>query len=61
MVKIMRNANASERRVIDVIRLKQGGVCRFCKETISRDDEVVSSGKNKKYYHKHCAKKLNII
>jgi hypothetical protein len=61
MAKIMRNANPSEGRVFDVVRLKQGGICRFCNESISKDDEVVSSGKNKKYYHRRCAKKLNII
>ena len=57
----MRNANAAERRIIELIKLKQAGLCRFCKIIISRQDEVVSRGKIKKYYHKQCAEKLNII
>lgn len=61
VVKIMRYANAAERRVIDIIKVKQAGLCRFCKSIISRHDEVVSNGKNKKYYHKQCAQKLNIL
>ena len=61
MVKIMRNANAAERRIIDLIKLKQAGLCRFCKSIISKHDEIVSRGKIKKYYHKQCAERLNII
>jgi hypothetical protein len=57
----MRYANAAERRIIDVIMIKQADFCRFCKSIISGHDEVGSNGKNKKYYHKQCAQKLNII
>lgn len=57
----MRSANAAERRIVDLIMLKQAGLCRFCKNIISRHDEIVSNGKNKKYYHKQCAQELNII
>lgn len=57
----MRFANAAERRIIEVIMVKQAGLCRFCKSMISKNDEIVSNGRNKKYYHRRCAQKLNII
>jgi hypothetical protein len=44
------------------IILKQNGLCRHCKMKFDRSDMIISSGRaNKKYYHKKCADKLNII
>ena len=35
--------------------------CISCKEHITKDHAVVSSGKPRHYYHKDCAKKHHII
>jgi hypothetical protein len=41
--------------------LKQDGKCRSCGKEFAKDEQIVSNGKNKKYYHTECAQKLNII
>jgi len=41
---------------------KQNGLCRFCKEEFNSSDTIISAGQiNKKYYHKKCAERLNIV
>lgn len=48
-------------RVHQFIAIKQQGACRCCGKKFTADDEVVSNGKRRKYYHIECAQKLNII
>jgi hypothetical protein len=48
-------------RVSQTIDLKQDGKCRYCGKEFVKDEQIVSNGKNKKYYHMECAQKLNII
>ncbi len=48
-------------RIIGIIEIKQNGLCVFCKERITRNDVVVSSGRPRHYYHKNCAVKLHIV
>lgn len=44
------------------IILKQNGLCHHCKTKFDRKDMIISSGRvHKKYYHKKCADRLNII
>jgi hypothetical protein len=41
---------------------KQRGLCRYCEKGFVRTDIIVSRGRaSKKYYHKECADRLNII
>jgi hypothetical protein len=41
---------------------KQKGLCRCCKQKFNKTETLVSAGQvNKKYYHKECAERLNII
>jgi hypothetical protein len=53
--------NKGPGRVIQAIELKQNGKCRNCGKTFTTDEQIVSNGKRKKYYHKECAQKLNIV
>jgi len=48
-------------RVSQTIQLKQSGKCRCCEKDFSPDEQIVSNGKKKKYYHRECAEKLNIL
>ena len=48
-------------RVSQTIHLKQSGKCRYCGKDFSSDEQIVSNGKKKKYYHRECAEKLNIL
>jgi CheY-like chemotaxis protein len=41
--------------------MKQNGVCRYCNKKFSDEELIVSNGKRKKYYHRECAEKLNIV
>lgn len=41
--------------------VKQGGLCFHCKRMIITGENIVSNGKNAKYYHESCAKKLLIL
>jgi CheY-like chemotaxis protein len=41
--------------------MKQNGVCRYCNKKFSEEDQIVSNGKRRKYYHRECADKLNIV
>jgi predicted SprT family Zn-dependent metalloprotease len=59
--RIIGVSDHSRARVFSMIRVKQEGRCRQCHEELLEDDRVVSSAKNKKYYHAECAQKLNII
>lgn len=47
-------------RVSQTIHLKQSGKCRYCEKNFSPDEQIVSNGKKKKYYHRECAERLNI-
>lgn len=40
---------------------RQDGKCRDCGKTFTRDEQIVSNGKRKKYYHVECAQRLNIL
>ena len=53
--------NNGPARVYHTINIKQNGVCRYCNKTFSDEEQIVSNGKRKKYYHRECAEKLNII
>lgn len=53
--------NKGPGRVSQAIELKQSGKCRFCGKYFTPDEQVVSNGKRKKYYHKECALMLNIL
>jgi hypothetical protein len=53
--------NKGPGRVIQAIELKQNGKCRSCGKNFTTDDQIVSNGKRKKYYHKECAQRLNIV
>ena len=44
-----------------MIKIKQNGVCRYCNKKFSDEEQIVSNGKRRKYYHRECAKKLNIV
>ena len=49
-------------RVHNLIRSNQHGLCRHCQTRIEEQDKIVSRGGGRRYYyHKLCAKKLNII
>lgn len=44
------------------IMKKQNGLCYHCRQTLEKKDLIVKSGKKKrKYYHKECAERLNMI
>jgi len=47
--------------VSQTIALRQDGKCRDCGKTFTRDEQIVSNGKKKKYYHIKCAQRLNIL
>jgi hypothetical protein len=53
--------NKGPGRVSQTIELKQNGKCRYCGKDFTSDEQIVSNGKRKKYYHKECAQKLNIL
>jgi hypothetical protein len=48
-------------RVSQTINLKQSGKCRYCGNNFFPDEQIVSNGKRKKYYHRGCAERLNIL
>jgi hypothetical protein len=53
--------NKGPGRVSQTIVLKQSGKCRYCEKEFAKDEQIVSNGKRKKYYHTECAQKLNIV
>jgi hypothetical protein len=53
--------NKGPGRVTQTIELKQMGKCRCCGKNFTPDEQIVSNGKRKKYYHKVCAQRLNIL
>ena len=53
--------NKGPGRVTQTIELKQNGRCRCCGIKFNPDEQIVSNGKRKKYYHIQCAQRLNII
>ena len=53
--------NKGPGRVSQAIEVKQSGKCRYCGKYFTMDEQIVSNGKRKKYYHKECAQMLNII
>jgi hypothetical protein len=53
--------NKGPGRVSQAIELKQNGKCRCCGKDFTSDEQIVSNGKRKKYYHRECAQKLNIL
>lgn len=48
-------------RVSQTINLKQSGKCRCCGQNFTPDEQIVSNGKRKKYYHRGCAERLSIL
>jgi CheY-like chemotaxis protein len=57
----MFSINNGPARVSHTINMKQNGVCRYCNRKFSDEEQIVSNGKRKKYYHRQCAEKLNIV
>ncbi len=53
--------NKGPGRVSQAIELKQSGKCRRCEKYFTPDEQIVSNGKRKKYYHMECAQRLNIL
>ena len=53
--------NKGPGRVSQAIELKQSGKCRCCGTNFTPDEQIVSNGKRKKYYHMECAQRLNIL
>lgn len=53
--------NKGPGRVSQAIGLRQSGKCRYCGKNFTTEELIVSNGKRKKYYHKECAQKLNIL
>jgi len=53
--------NKGPGRVSQAIGLKQNGKCRSCGKDFTPDEQIVSNGKKKKYYHMECAQRLNIL
>src|ERR687897_141055 len=53
--------NKGPGRVSQAIELKQSGKCRHCGKYFTPDEQIVSNGKRKKYYHMECAQRLNIL
>jgi hypothetical protein len=53
--------NKGPGRVSQAIELKQSGKCRRCGKYFTADEQIVSNGKRKKYYHMECAQRLNIL
>jgi hypothetical protein len=48
-------------RILKIFEAKQIGLCASCRERITRDHAIVSSGRPRHYYHKDCAIKYKII
>ena len=55
------NPNEKINRILKIIEGKQNGLCIHCKERITHNNTIVSSGRPRRYYHKNCAARLNII
>lgn len=53
--------NKGPGRVSQAIELKQSGKCRRRGKEFTSDEQIVSNGKRKKYYHMECAQRLNIL
>jgi hypothetical protein len=53
--------NKGPGRVSQTIEIKQNGKCRCCGKEFTSDEQIVSNGKRKKYYHMECAERLNIL
>ena len=53
--------NKGPARVSQTIVVKQSGKCRYCGKEFVADEQIVSNGKRKKYYHKECAQTLHIV
>jgi hypothetical protein len=53
--------NEGPGRVSQAIEWKQNGKCRCCGKDFTPDEQIVSNGKRKKYYHRACALRLNIL
>jgi hypothetical protein len=47
--------------VNQTIDSRQNGKCRDCGKNFTPDEQIVSNGKRKKYYHVECAQRLNIL
>jgi hypothetical protein len=61
MLPLIITSNERISHILRMIELKQNGLCVFCKERITRNHAIVSSGRPRHYYHKSCAIKLNIV
>jgi hypothetical protein len=48
-------------KILNRIKIRQDGKCKFCNLKITPNDKILSSHHGRKYYHKHCAETLNII
>lgn len=60
--RIINNNSHAAKRVRELIRIKQAGLCWYCQEKIEDGHTIVSRGKSTRYYyHDYCARNLNII
>ena len=49
------------RRVLSIIKNRQDGKCHFCGIDFVLGGIIVGCGHPRSYYHKRCARRLNII
>jgi len=60
--RIIRSDNRARPYIFEMIKIKQQGLCKHCKQQITEHDDIVSRGHNPRYYyHKNCAQKLRIV
>lgn len=60
--RIISNSQLAITRVLELIRIKQAGLCWHCQKKIEAEQKIVSRGRSRRfYYHDYCAKKLHII
>ena len=59
--RIIGNSRRARTRIGFYIKARQNGDCWHCQSKFSDNDQIVSSGATAKYYHRHCAERLNII
>ncbi len=48
-------------RVLSIIKTRQNGKCHFCGIDFVLGDIIIGCGHRRSYYHKRCARRLNII
>ena len=60
--RIINNSKIAIKRVRELVRIKQAGLCWHCQKKIDDNHTIVSRGKSRRYYyHDYCARYLKII